>query len=64
MDKLKIVDFSKCQECVNFLKSEGEEPCFACLSEPERLNSTTPLYFKKDKERLKKEKKNGRKNKR
>lgn len=59
----KIVDFSKCQECVNFLKNESEEPCFSCLSEPTRIDSTTPVYFKKDKNKLKEEQKNARKRK-
>lgn len=41
----KEVKFTKCKECKHWEKSESEDPCWDCLTEPKREHSTTPLYF-------------------
>lgn len=44
----KIVDFSKCLDCIHFELDESESPCDECLNEPVNTYSTTPVHFKKD----------------
>ena len=44
----KIVDFSKCEECVHYSESEDSDKCSECLENPSRDYSRTPLYFEKN----------------
>lgn len=46
MDEIKFVDFNKyCKTCVNHTKSEEEDPCWDCLTEPTNVNSEKPVRW-------------------
>ena len=34
-----------CKKCKHETKSESEDPCWECLTEPKNINSHKPLYF-------------------
>ena len=44
----KIVDFTKCKECVRYNDPESSEKCNDCLTECAREYTNTPLYFEID----------------
>lgn len=44
----KEVDFSFCNTCVNKDKTEAEEPCNSCLSQPVNFESTKPVKYEKN----------------
>lgn len=42
----KIVQFTLCQYCEHWKKSESEEPCCDCLDNPSNVESRRPIHFK------------------
>lgn len=44
-DGMKFVDFSYCKTCRHESKSESEEPCNFCLSEPVNYESHKPTKW-------------------
>jgi hypothetical protein len=44
----KIVDFSKCKECIHYDDSEDSDPCDDCFNNPTQPYSHTPVHFEKD----------------
>lgn len=44
----RIIDFHEwCSQCTNKDCLENEEPCYSCLNEPARLETSTPVNFEK-----------------
>lgn len=42
----KIVDFDiYCPKCIHYKKSEGEDPCSICLTNPTNQNSRKPIKY-------------------
>jgi hypothetical protein len=49
--KDKFVDFQKyCKTCEHQSKSESEDPCWDCLTNPVNTNSQRPVNYKTSKE--------------
>lgn len=43
----KIVDFSKCNDCLYLGLAEYESPCFECLNAVAREDSHMPINYKR-----------------
>lgn len=52
IEKGKIVEFHKwCEKCKHYEKTEAEDPCFDCLSDPWRVGSHKPTKYEEKEEK-------------